>query len=329
MRRSACFRDSTRRGYWEECSYYDALTNDARLVIDTLRSAAQHGAAVCNYVRFEKADRKGAWACSLRDERTGAAVKLYAGTIVNATGPWAQEIEHSAVKLRLSKGIHLVIDGKRLGMTAPLVLAEGSRILFVIPWGERVIIGTTDTDYSGRPEEVAVDNSDVAYVLNAVNTSFPELRLTESDVISTWAGVRPLIADPDGAPSEVSRAHEIHTPEPGWWDVAGGKLTTYRLMAEHTVDQLCHYLRRKNLQCRTADTPLLDESERSYSRVVPPQITREAVKHFMSHEWALTPEDVMIRRSSWQFYMRDSDTQSAQVALWMQELAETAGATRR
>ena len=299
--------------------YYDALTNDARLVIDTLRSAAEHGAAVCNYMRFQAADRKGAWACSLRDDSTGKSLMLHASTIVNATGPWAQEIERSHVKLRLSKGIHLVMDAKRLGLTAPLVLAEGSRILFVIPWGERVIIGTTDTDYTGRPEDVAVDPSDVAYVLNAVNTSFPALRLTESDVISTWAGVRPLIADPNGAPSDISRAHEIHTPEPGWWDVAGGKLTTYRLMAEHTVDQLSRHLGRRKIKCRTAETPLLREEDRRFSTVIPSAITREAVHHFVTREWAVTVDDVMVRRSSWQFYHYDTQKLAEQVALWMAE----------
>ena len=301
--------------------YYDALTNDARLVIDTLRSAAEHGAAVCNYVRFETAKREAAWTCALRDELTGKSLTLRATAIVNATGPWAQQIEHSQVKLRLSKGIHVVMDGQRLGVSAPLVLAEGNRILFVIPWGRRVIIGTTDTDYSGRPEDVAVDASDITYVLNAVNTSFPTLRLTEADVISTWAGVRPLIADPNGAPSDISRAHEIHTPEPGWWDVAGGKLTTYRLMAEHTVDQLCRYLGRRDSTCRTAETPLLSPEERRFSSVVPTEITREAVEHFVTREWALTLSDVMVRRSSWQFYHRDAEQRTQEVAAWMSELA--------
>ncbi|MEO6005047.1 MAG: glycerol-3-phosphate dehydrogenase/oxidase [Opitutus sp.] len=301
--------------------YYDALTNDARLVIDTLRSAAHHGAAVSNYVRFDSAKRDGAWLCSLRDEPSGQSLTLHARTIVNATGPWAQQIEHSQVKLRLSKGIHLVMDGSRLGITAPLVLAEGSRILFVIPWGQRVIIGTTDTDYSGRPEDVTVEPSDIAYVLNAVNGSFPKLRLTVADVISTWAGVRPLIADPHGAPSDISRAHEIHTPEPGWWDVAGGKLTTYRLMAEHTVDQLCRHLMGRDVKCLTAETPLLPPDERRFSNVVPSAISREAVEHFVTNEWALTLADVMVRRSSWQFYHRDAEQRGPEVAAWMAELS--------
>ncbi|MEO7599152.1 MAG: glycerol-3-phosphate dehydrogenase/oxidase [Opitutus sp.] len=300
--------------------YYDALTNDSRLVIDTLRSAAQHGAAVCNYVRFLKADHQGPWACSLRDESSGEVITVRARTVVNATGPWAPEIERSQVKLRLSKGIHLVLEKKRLGITAPLVLAEGSRILFVIPWGERVIIGTTDTDYTGRPEDVAVDPNDVEYVLNAVNMSFPTLKLSESDVISTWAGVRPLIADPNGAPSDISRAHEIHTPEPGWWDVAGGKLTTYRLMAEHTVDQLCRHLGGGRLRCRTAATPLLSASDRRFSSVVPPPITREAVAHYVLKEWALTVEDVMIRRSSWGLYHSAALARTDEVAGWIAQL---------
>jgi glycerol-3-phosphate dehydrogenase len=298
--------------------YYDALTNDARLVIDTLRSASRYGAAVANYVRFVSARRgTNVWHCGLRDETSGRDRAVNARTIVNATGPWAQQIEHSAVQLRLSKGIHLVVDAARLAVSSPLVLAEANRILFVIPWGRRVIIGTTDTDYHGRPEDVAVDARDIEYVLKAVNTAFPALRLAERDIISSWAGVRPLIADPDGTPSDISRAHEIRSPEPGWWDVAGGKLTTYRLMAEQTVDRIVDHLGFAATPCRTAETPLLPASDRMFSAVVPVEPSIEAVEHFIEHEWALTLDDIMARRSSWKFYFPESDGVTSRVAAWM------------
>src|SRR5215207_6956253 len=242
--------------------YFDALTNDARLVLDTLRSAERHGAAVSNYTRFHDARRNGdGWSCQLEDRAAGKSCHVRARTIVNATGPWADKVPHSAVKLRLSKGIHIVIDRARLRVPSAVVITEGKRILFVLPWGERVIIGTTDTDYRGEPEDVGVEAQDIAYLSRTVNQFFPSVRLGESDLVSSWAGVRPLIANPDGSPSDISRAHQIRCPEPAWWDIAGGKLTTYRLMAEQAVDQIVRHLGVKAPPCRTANEPLLDQAD--------------------------------------------------------------------
>jgi glycerol-3-phosphate dehydrogenase len=302
--------------------YSDALTNDARLVVDTLRSAAAHDATLCNYVRFHDASRTGSvWSCEVEDVLTGEHFLVRARSIVNATGPWAQQVPHSSVKLRLSKGIHVVVDRQRLPIVEAVVITEGKRILFLIPWGERVIIGTTDTDYRDTPEKVQVEPADVAYVLRTVNDFFPELRLRENDIVSSWAGLRPLIANPDGSPSDISRAHQIVCPEPGWWDVAGGKLTTYRLMAEQTVDQLAKYLGAKPVACRTAVEPLLSPAQAtSYSGTVPPPVSKAAVEHYVNAEWALHLDDVMMRRSSWHYYQADASHAAERVAGWMAEL---------
>ncbi|HYD84904.1 MAG TPA: glycerol-3-phosphate dehydrogenase/oxidase, partial [Opitutus sp.] len=263
-----------RDGLLGSVRYFDALTNDARLVLDTLRSAEAHGATVSNHMRFQDARRAGdAWECELEDTLAGETFTVRTRALVNATGPWAQEVSRSSVKLRLSKGIHLVIDRQRLPVTEAVVITERKRILFLIPWGERVIVGTTDTDYRDLPEKVRVEANDIAYVLRTVNESFPSLALEERDIISSWAGLRPLIANPDGSPSDISRAHQIHQPEPGWWDVSGGKLTTYRLMAEQTVDQIVRHLGRSHStpKCRTAAEPLLSRDLIAiYSGTVPP-----------------------------------------------------------
>lgn len=302
--------------------YFDALTNDARLVLDTLRSASTAGALVSNYTRFVSTQRRNnLWVAQLRDEREGREFEASAHTIVNASGPWAQGLAHSAVKLRLSKGIHIVVDRARLPVTDAVVITEGKRILFVIPWGERLIIGTTDTDYRGEPESVETHKEDVAYVLKALNSAFPSLHLQEDEIVSTWAGLRPLIANPDGSPSDISRAHQILNPEPAWWDVAGGKLTTYRLMAEQTVDRLFDHLKRPPVVCRTAKEPLLPAEETRFSGILPPPFSRESVSHFMDREWALTLSDVMIRRSGWHYYHEDAGRRAGQVAQWMAELA--------
>jgi glycerol-3-phosphate dehydrogenase len=299
--------------------YYDALTNDARLVIDTLRSAHQHGAALANYTRFQDARREGdAWRCDLEDRETGTAHLVRARTIVNATGPWADQVPHSAVKLRLSKGIHIVVDRARLPVPSAVVITEGKRILFILPWGERVIIGTTDTDYRGAPEEVAVEPADISYVLRTVNEFFPRLVLREPDIVSSWAGVRPLIANPDGSPSDISRAHQIRTPEPGWWDIAGGKLTTYRLMSEQAVDQIVRHLGARAQPCRTAAEPLLaKEDMNAFSGILPGPVTPEAVQHYVREEWARRLEDVLLRRSGWHYYHRGSPQMIEHVADWM------------
>jgi len=309
--------------------YFDALTNDARLTLDTLRSAARHDATLANYTRFTGATREAAgWRCQLEDQLTGAALTVRTRTLVNATGPWAEGLGLSAVKLRLSKGIHVVIDRRHLPVTDAVVLTEGKRILFVIPWGERLIVGTTDTDYEGPPENVAVEPADIAYVLRSLKGTFPALKLTESDIISTWAGLRPLIANPDGSPSDISRAHQIRCPQPAWWDVSGGKLTTYRLMAEQTVDQLARHIGRPTTPCRTADEPLLPEVETAFSGIQPPPFGQEALLHYMGKEWAVTLVDVMLRRSGWHYYHPDASAKAEQVADWMSQHAGWSQARR-
>jgi len=304
--------------------YYDGFTNDARLVLDTLRSAAKNGAALANYVRFENARFvAGQWEVDLRDQLDDKQYTLRARAVINATGPWADGLPHSDVKLRLTKGIHLVVERRRLPVPDAVVMTEGKRILFVLPWGERTIVGTTDTDYDGPLDAVRADPGDITYVLQITNQFFPSAKLTRENVVSTWAGLRPLIAQANGKPSDISRSHQIKTPQPFWWDVAGGKLTTYRLMAEQTVDQVTKKLGGNFSRCRTATEPLLPASETSgVSGIVPPPFRRSAVEHFCSQEWAQNLDDVMVRRTGWQYYFVDAVKKAEQVADWMAEILD-------
>jgi glycerol-3-phosphate dehydrogenase len=299
--------------------YFDAVTSDARLVIDTLRSAAIHGALLANHCAFHTAHpRATTWRCTLTDRLTNSPFELTARSVVNAAGAWASRFPHSRLKLRLTKGVHLVVPHDRLPVPQCAVMTDGPRILFAIPWGRRTILGTTDTDYAGDPGSPTVEPSDTDSILRVVNRTFPQARITPADVRSTWAGLRPLIADKHGRPSDISRAHEIHMTDPGWFDVAGGKLTTYRLMAEQTLDRIAGFLRAKTKPCATATEPLLpgDESSR-FSGVIPPDVSREAVEHCVQHEWAVTPEDVMLRRTSWQHYLDDAPRVESEVRGWM------------
>lgn len=315
--------------------YFDGFTNDARLVIDTLRSAQHHGAMLLNYARLETATRGEPWECRVADKLGGGTLTLRARAVVNATGPWADGLPHSRVKLRVTKGIHIVVNHARVPVPDTVVMTEGKRILFAIPWGERTILGTTDTDYAGDLDHVVADAGDIDYVLDVTNRFFPKANLLPADVISSWAGLRPLIADPGGKPSDISRSHEIHSPEPGWWDVAGGKLTTYRLMAEQTVDQLVAWLRRANsrnghfARCRTAQEPLLPASElKSAHGILPPEFARQFVEQACAREWAVHLDDVMVRRTSWHYYHRDAARKAEQVADWMSEILGWTGAQR-
>ena len=265
---------------------------------------------------------------------SGQKLTVSARLIVNATGPWSECVPHSQVKLRLTKGIHVVFESWRLPVPEAVALTQGKRLLFVIPWGERVIVGTTDTDYGGPLDDVRAMPADIDYLLRAVNELFPSLGIAQADIISTWAGLRPLIAEAGSetgfskeAPSDVARSHQIRNPEPGWWDLAGGKLTTYRLMAEQAVNEVVRWLRKSNqldvrpAACRTAEELLLPDSEtRGVSGILPPDIGRGTVEHFCSNEWALHLDDLMVRRTGWHHYFRDARTKAEQVADWMAEV---------
>jgi glycerol-3-phosphate dehydrogenase len=299
--------------------YFDALTNDSRLVIDTIRSAAAAGAVALNYVPFHSAAASGnLWHCDLRDSEADSSCVVRTRAVVNATGPWSDRIPHSNTSLRLTKGVHLVIDRHRLPLPDAVVMAEGDRILFAIPWGERVILGTTDTDYDGPLSEPRCDDADAQYVLDVVNESFPEAQLNKADILSEWAGLRPLVADPNGDPSDISRRHEVRMNQPGWWDVTGGKLTTYRLMAEETVDAISKHFGRAHSKSQTARQPLLEQSQvDNVSGILPPAVCESAVQHYCRHEWARHLEDVMLRRTSWRHYYPDHLAITARVAQWM------------
>jgi glycerol-3-phosphate dehydrogenase len=211
-----------------------------------------------------------------------------------------------------------VIDRGRLPVPDAVVLADGRRILFAIPWGQRVILGTTDTDYDGPPEAVQTDPADVEYILNIVNRSFPSAGLKPEDVRATWAGLRPLIARRRGKPSDITRAHKIRMPHPGWIDVAGGKLTTYRLIGQQVVNRAVKHLGRNAPPCRTADEPLLEpEAVRGISGIIPPEPSPELVAHFCRNEWALHLDDIMLRRAGWHYYRDDREALACQVAGWM------------
>ena len=231
--------------------YYDCSTDDARLTLETALDAADNGAVILNYVRVVsllKGEDGRTVGVRAEDLLSGEQYEIAANAVINATGPWSDRTrkmrgEDAPERLRPTKGIHVVVDVERLRVNHAVVCfhPDDGRVLFAIPWGDRTYIGTTDTDFSGDPSLVSADNADVQYLLEAANHYFPEAHLKAEDVLSTWAGVRPLIGEQehtqDGTESSVSREHEIRVDRDGLITIAGGKLTTYRRMAAEVVDK--------------------------------------------------------------------------------------------
>lgn len=227
--------------------YYDAQCDDARLTLANVRSAHAHGALVANYVLvddFEPADGR-VRRVRATDRVTNSSYTIRAKVVVNATGPWSDKLRakdgNSAPVLRRTKGVHVAVPRNRIGNTEAIAMTSplDGRVMFVIPWGELSYIGTTDTDDLTDPDIVRATADDVIYLLRSANAMFPEARLQPADIVSTWAGIRPMVASLDVKdPSAVSREHRILVSDSGVVSVVGGKLTTYRAIAEETVNVL-------------------------------------------------------------------------------------------
>lgn len=225
--------------------YYDCLTDDARLVIEVIKAAAAHGALVANYVsaRGFRKDDDGVSKVELEDTQDVSSFELRARVVVNATGVWSDEVSRLAdarapKRLRPSKGIHVVVPSERLeNQTAVLIPSLGeSRFLFVIPWQGRTVIGTTDTDYAGSLDDPGAEAEEIDRVVRSAARAFPDAGLSTEDVISTFAGLRPLIAADGQSTKELSRKEEIFEDDSGLITITGGKLTTWRRMAERVAD---------------------------------------------------------------------------------------------
>jgi glycerol-3-phosphate dehydrogenase len=223
--------------------YPEYVTDDARLVLDTLKSAHAAGAAVVNHVRVAALGAREAFrAVELVDEESGATLVTRARVVVNAAGPWVDAIRglddpDERPVLHLTKGIHLVFPRALLPTSHSIVMqAADGRPLFTVPHGDHVYVGTTDTSYEGPLDEPVVTAADADYVLATLRRTFPGVRLDADQVVGTWAGLRPLVHEEGRSPSEISRKDEITVSAAGLVTIAGGKLTTYRRMAERVLD---------------------------------------------------------------------------------------------
>lgn len=226
--------------------YAEYRTDDARLTIEIMKQAASRGAYVSNYLKVVDFvyDANRISGVMVRDRLSEKEFTIRATMVVNATGPWVDEIRsinqsRHGKQLHLTKGVHIVVPFHRLPVRQAIYFdVPDGRMIFAIPRGRVTYIGTTDTDYQGDKDRVLATREDALYILNAVNETFPSALLTLADIESSWAGLRPLIHEEGKSASELSRKDEIFESASGLISIAGGKLTGYRKMAERVVDRV-------------------------------------------------------------------------------------------
>ena len=243
--------------------YYDAQLDDARHTMNIVRTAAAYGAVVASRTRVVGFVREGERVVGVRvrDLEHGEEFVVHGQQVINATGVWTDEIqamfgERGQLKVRASKGIHLVVPKDRIQSSTGMFMRTEKSVLFVIPWGRHWIIGTTDTDWDLDKAHPAASSTDIDYLLHHVNKVL-RIPLTREDVEGVFAGLRPLLAGESDSTSKLSREHVVAHPAPGLVVVAGGKYTTYRVMAADAVDEAVRALDFRVAPSCTDEVPLL------------------------------------------------------------------------
>ncbi|MCH6265700.1 MULTISPECIES: glycerol-3-phosphate dehydrogenase/oxidase [Neobacillus] len=248
--------------------YVEYRTDDARLTIEVMKAAVENGAIACNYTKVTKLIYENGKVVGVivEDQITGDKYEIRAKKIVNAAGPWVDHIREmdkskKGKTLQLSKGVHVVIDQSRFPLQQAIYFdTPDGRMVFAIPRDGKAYVGTTDTFYKEDAVHPQMTKSDRAYIINAINYMFPNVKITEQDIESSWAGVRPLIYEEGKDPSEISRKDEIWESKSGLITIAGGKLTGYRKMADTVVDLLVDKFQleegRTLPSCQTRNMPI-------------------------------------------------------------------------
>ncbi|WP_050181364.1 glycerol-3-phosphate dehydrogenase/oxidase [Domibacillus robiginosus] len=233
--------------------YVEYRTDDARLTLEVMKRAAEKGARCLNYVKAEGFTYKDGKVTGVQavDQLTGRALTITAAKVVNASGPWVDEVRkkdgsENGKHLRMTKGVHIVIDQSVFPLQQAVYFdTPDKRMVFAIPRDGKTYVGTTDTFYNTDPIRPDITAEDRAYLLNAIRFMFPSVQVEEADIESSWSGVRPLIYEEGKDPSGISRKDEIWETESGLLTIAGGKLTGYRKMAQTIVDLVAKRLKEE------------------------------------------------------------------------------------
>ncbi|WP_095173979.1 glycerol-3-phosphate dehydrogenase [Mycolicibacter terrae] len=243
--------------------YYDTVVDDARHTLTVGRTAAHYGAVIRTSTQVVALRREGdrVTGVTVRDSENGATTEVHGHVVVNATGVWTDEIQalsrqRGRFHVRASKGVHIVVPRDRIVSEAAIILRTEKSVLFVIPWGTHWIIGTTDTDWNLDLAHPAATKADIDYLLTNVNTALAT-PLSHADIEGVYAGLRPLLAGENDDTSKLSREHAVAVPAPGLVAIAGGKYTTYRVMAADAIDAAAEYIPTRVAPSITEKVPLL------------------------------------------------------------------------
>lgn len=315
--------------------YAEYRTDDARLTIENIKTAVRHGAICLNYIKainFTYQNKTISGVCCT-DVHLGESFSIKAKYVVNATGPWVDKLmdmNHSLKEkhLALSKGVHLVIPHKRLPIKHAIYFdVPDGRMMFAIPRQQITYLGTTDTLYKKSPELISVTDCDINYIIDSVNLAFFGINLTKNDIISAWAGLRPLIYEEGKSVAELSRKDEVFESETGLLSIAGGKLTGYRKMAERIVDKIDkkHKIDYKKLflPCNTKNiyltkNPLLDiKSLNNYKENISKRVLQLSLPSFYTdylvHNYGTQVDSILA-------YLPSANNTSPEEALILSEL---------
>ena len=259
--------------------YAEYRTDDARLTLENLKTSLQFGAQLFNYTRvtdFIYEDEQVA-GVKFTDEVLGDEYSVSSKYVINAAGPWVDELRSvnqskKGKRLHLTKGVHLVFPKEKLPVKQSVYFdIPDGRMMFAIPRGKVTYIGTTDTNFNLDKDHVTTDIADAIYLVSAVNNMFPDIELELDDIISSWAGLRPLIHEEGKSASELSRKDEIFTSDTGLVSIAGGKLTGYRKMAERTVNRIAKKMEEDHdvdlKPCTTDKIPLCGNDFKKFKHV--------------------------------------------------------------
>ena len=259
--------------------YAEYRTDDARLTIENIKTSLQFGATALNYASvtdFLYTDEKIAGVI-VKDELSGEPFEIKAKYVISAAGPWVDELRtvnnsKRGKRLHLTKGVHLVFPYEKLPVMQSVYFdVPDGRMMFAIPRGKVTYVGTTDTNFNNDKDKVQTDLADAIYLLSAVNNMFPKINLEMEDIVSSWAGLRPLIHEEGKSASELSRKDEIFTSDTGLISIAGGKLTGYRKMAERVVDRIAKKMEEEHQaeikSCTTEDIPLCGNEFKKFKHV--------------------------------------------------------------
>ena len=243
--------------------FYEGQVDDARHTMMIARTAAEYGAHVVNSARVNQFLREGdrVSGVGVTDLESGREFEVRAQHVINAAGVWTDEIQHMVggrgqFRVRSSKGVHLVVPRNRINSATGIITRTEKSVLFIVPWGSHWIVGTTDTDWNLGLAHPAASSSDIDYLLAHANTLLAD-PLTREDVVGVYAGLRPLLSGEDESTSTLSREHAVASPVRGLTVIAGGKYTTYRVMAQDAVDNAVHAMERSVPKSVTDRTPLV------------------------------------------------------------------------